>query len=399
MANIDKLNFTFTDGQTTITANHLNSFVDRINRLIDAVGGDTPSQTVATPTISINGTSATITCSTSNATIYYTLNGDTPTTSSTQYTGAITLSGACTIKAIAVKDGISSGIATQPYTPSVVLAPTIVINGNSCSMSAENGAAIYYTLNGDTPTTSSNQYSSAITLSSSCSVKAIAVKNGTTSTVSTATYTAEPITYPYTGTGETLLIPLVDIGSQEGDVVHFVCDDSNIGIFRGNATANVGECSIVWEDSTHGYVDLSGTSSTHLRIYRLDAGETITFISNGRESSPTQNYIDGKYYTPNTPIVNSAWGYFEYLPYNGESIDWFYGSYDSSLNPNPAIVFFDENKNYISNGYKSGYAGQNSRSFQASDLFPTAKFVNVPFQKSYADAKVIIGSTTYIPHN
>ena len=122
MADINKLNFSFTDGQTTIHDYHLNDMVDRINQLIDAVGGDTPTptptQTVATPTISISGTTATISCSTSGATIYYTTNGNTPTTGSTQYSSPITLSGACTIKAIAVKSGMNnSSVASQSYSP------------------------------------------------------------------------------------------------------------------------------------------------------------------------------------------------------------------------------------------------------------------------------------------
>lgn len=119
MANIDKLNYSFVDGQTTIHDYHLNEMVGRINQLIDAVGGSTPTQQVATPTISISGTTATITCSTSGATIYYTTNGNTPTTSSTQYSSPITLSAACTIKAIAVKSGMNnSSVASQTYTPS-----------------------------------------------------------------------------------------------------------------------------------------------------------------------------------------------------------------------------------------------------------------------------------------
>lgn len=126
MANIDKLNYSFVDGQTTIHDYHLNEFVDRINKLIDAVGGDTPTptQTVATPSISISGTTATISCSTSGATIYYTLNGNTPTTSSTQYSSPITLSAACTIKAIAVKSGMNnSSVAIKSFTPSSQRSP------------------------------------------------------------------------------------------------------------------------------------------------------------------------------------------------------------------------------------------------------------------------------------
>ena len=192
MADINKITTTYTDGTTVITASILNELKNKINEVIDKVNGSTPV-TVATPVIIISGNSATITCATSGATIRYTTNGSTPTSSSTQYTGAITLSGATTIKAIAIKDGVSSSVATQSYTPASVAAPTITINGNSCTMSAESGATIYYTLNGSNPTTSSSQYSSAVTLQSACTVKAIAVKSGVSSSVASQPFV--PLVY------------------------------------------------------------------------------------------------------------------------------------------------------------------------------------------------------------
>lgn len=52
------------------------------------------------------------------------------------------------------------------------------------------GAKIYYTTNGDTPTTSSSQYSSPVSISSTSTLKAIAVKEGSVpSDVFEATYT------------------------------------------------------------------------------------------------------------------------------------------------------------------------------------------------------------------
>lgn len=126
MANINKLTFTFVDGQTTINQNHLNSIVNTINQLIDVVGGDTPTpSTVAKPQISISGSTATITCSTSGATIRYAING-TPTESSGTIIangGTVNLSSyaqSTVIRAIAYKSGMTtSQVAETTYTPSI----------------------------------------------------------------------------------------------------------------------------------------------------------------------------------------------------------------------------------------------------------------------------------------
>ena len=83
--------------------------------------GETPT-TVSTPTFSLaSGTYATaqtvtISCATSGATIYYTTDGTTPSASSTEYNAAITISETTTLKAIAIKDGTSSSVASATYT-------------------------------------------------------------------------------------------------------------------------------------------------------------------------------------------------------------------------------------------------------------------------------------------
>ena len=82
----------------------------------------TALELVATPTFNpaagevTSGTEVTISSATDGATIYYTIDGTDPTTSSTQGT-SVTITAATTIKAIAVKDGMAnSEIATATYT-------------------------------------------------------------------------------------------------------------------------------------------------------------------------------------------------------------------------------------------------------------------------------------------
>lgn len=76
---------------------------------------------VATPTFSPEAgvysepQSVTISCDTEGATIYYTLDGSTPTASSTQYSTPIQIESTTTIKAIAIVDGEESAVATGKY--------------------------------------------------------------------------------------------------------------------------------------------------------------------------------------------------------------------------------------------------------------------------------------------
>lgn len=144
MADIQKLTYPyFTDGTTPLNAANLNSIIAKLNEVIEKVnGGVTPTQTVATPVISISGTTATITCSTSGAAIHYTLDGTTPTASSATYSSAITLTQACTIKAIAVKSGMTnSSVASQSYTPAVT--GTIVVVASPAGGGVVTGGGTY----------------------------------------------------------------------------------------------------------------------------------------------------------------------------------------------------------------------------------------------------------------
>jgi hypothetical protein len=150
----------------------------------------------ATPSITPNGgtfdtsVQVSLQASTPGADIYYTLNGDDPTSASTQYTGPITLTNSATVKAMAVaSDYTNSTVASAVFTksdPAAVATPTITPNGGtsfttSVQVSLQTstpGADIYYTLNGDDPTSASTQYTGPFTLYDNATVKALAVAAG-----------------------------------------------------------------------------------------------------------------------------------------------------------------------------------------------------------------------------
>lgn len=89
--------------------------------------------------------------------------------------------------------GSGSGSGSGSETPTVA-APTIsgttpFEESTTVTMSGPAGATIHYTTDGSTPTSASTAYSEAITLTDTTTVKAVAVKDGVTSSVTTRTFT------------------------------------------------------------------------------------------------------------------------------------------------------------------------------------------------------------------
>ena len=77
----------------------------------------TPVFSPASGTTFTSSQKITITCATEGAAIYFTTDGTEPTTASTLYNGAFTITATTTIKAIAVKEGMAdSAVATAAYT-------------------------------------------------------------------------------------------------------------------------------------------------------------------------------------------------------------------------------------------------------------------------------------------
>jgi hypothetical protein len=204
-------NYVFRLGDTTLNTFNVDiSGSGSVNICNLSLGGTPPPQ-VATPTFSpSSGTytsaqSVTISDSTSGATIYYTTNGSTPTTSSTVYSSPISVSsGTVTIEALGAKSGdTNSAVASGTYTISISPPPQVATPtfspGSGTYTSAQSvtisdstsGATIYYTTNGSTPTTSSTVYSSPISVSSgTVTIEAMGAKSGdTNSAVASATYT------------------------------------------------------------------------------------------------------------------------------------------------------------------------------------------------------------------
>ncbi|MFY0528498.1 chitobiase/beta-hexosaminidase C-terminal domain-containing protein [Archangium gephyra] len=141
------------------------------------------------------------------AATYYTLDGSTPTTGSTRYTAAISLSADTTLKFFSVDTaGNAEAARTETYVIDLDLtAPTttatpaggLYTSVQSVTLACADDArgvgcdATYYTLNGSTPTTGSTRYTgTAISLTANTTLKFFSVdKVNNAESVRTETYT------------------------------------------------------------------------------------------------------------------------------------------------------------------------------------------------------------------
>jgi hypothetical protein len=178
-----------------------------------SVAATQPTSPAATPVITPGAGSymaaqtVSITDATAGATIYYTTNGTTPTTSSTVYKGSFSAAVPGTVEAIATATGYkTSAVASVSYTAAALATPVFSPAAGTYSAAqkvtitdATPNVTIYYTTNGTTPTSSSTEYTAPITVSSTETLKAIAVYSVDPSTVASATYTISA------ATGQTLI--------------------------------------------------------------------------------------------------------------------------------------------------------------------------------------------------
>ena len=83
----------------------------------------------------------------------------------------------------------SGGSVNQTLASPTISGSTPFVETTSVSMSGPDGAEIHYTTDGSTPTAESTLYSAPITLSDSATVKAIAIKDGQSSSVTSKVFT------------------------------------------------------------------------------------------------------------------------------------------------------------------------------------------------------------------
>jgi hypothetical protein len=132
---------------------------------LDGIAAIAAPPVTAAPTFSpVAGTytsaqTVTIADTTTGATIHYTTNGTTPTTSSSVYSGAITVSATETLEAIATASGHStSAVASAAYTINNSTNPVPVIGSVSPAFIAAGGTAFTLTVNGSGFTAGSTVY-------------------------------------------------------------------------------------------------------------------------------------------------------------------------------------------------------------------------------------------------
>ena len=268
----------------------------------------------------------TISTTTGGATIRYTTNGTTPSsTSGTVYSSAVAISANTTLQAIAYETGFSnSAVASGNYTIQCAAPrfnPAAGAYGSAQSVTIStttSGATINYTTNGTVPSsTVGTVYSSPVSISATSTLQAIAYETGlSNSSVTSGVYTingacATPTFSPAAGTyssAQSVTISTTTGGATIRYTTNGTTPSSTVGTVYSSAvaiSANTTLQAIAYESGYSNSAVASGTytiqcatptftpaagtftTSTSVTISTTTGGASIRYTTNGTTPSST----------------------------------------------------------------------------------------------------------------
>ena len=276
---LETLTYSYESNTFDIDQNTMQFTMPAADVIVNATFSQLPQ--VATPTFSpepgyfTSVQNVTIACTTANATIYYTLDGSDPTTTSAVYTESIDVSETTTIKAFAVKDGmLDSEIATGLFTIEI---PTLTFNKLATHTDVtNNGIYMIVDVAGGYALTSANGTGSAPT------AVAVAIENDAiTGNI------ADELQWNFRAVdGGYKINPINDT------LVFLYTTSSNNGVRVGANSNNVWELNITDNANYHGFKNVA--TSRYIGVYNNQDWRTYTTIHNNIKNTQMEIFVLGE---------------------------------------------------------------------------------------------------------
>ena len=261
------------------------------------------SNQVATPTFDPDpndgpfseAKTVTIKCDTEGATLFYTTDGQEPSTSGTGNTSPVSVSvtkSGTTIKAIAVKQGMeNSSTASATYTIKPE-NPSITQEGNTITMSAATGCTIYYNTgtnysNTNDPTNASTPYTGPIEMTESAYFKAIAYDEyGNPSGIKSLDFKYSTVIPHPKKINSNYYVKVTNTSDLEnGDAILIVNEEYAVALSTEQKTSNRGEEGIVLNNNA-----IDGPSEKVQKIILVKDGDYYYFYV-GKNNDDKDTYL------------------------------------------------------------------------------------------------------------